>query len=714
MNFWSKVPRVGLIIAALAAIATPAMADTTAPVYSQYGGVGLIKTRSARMAQDSTLSTNIAWNKEQQRYALTFQAAPWLETTWGYSGFTREVTGEDTFDRQFDVKIRLWEEDLYMPALAVGLQDFLGTGLFSSEYVVASKRFGDFDVSVGLGWGTLSGHKAFENPLSIFGNEFNNRVGTRGGGNLNLGQYLRGEDVGIFGGVVWDTPVDGLRVIAEYDSDNNSAVSGIDDSPFNFGIRYNPYPGIELGASVIAMDEFSASVNFSTVTGEWAQDAPQGDPAPLFFVREEITEQNGGADGLIAAVQPPLFEPVTPETLGQTIEGPLQELGIEPNVLQVGASALRLSISNKRYRSAAKAVGRTARILSRYAPAGIETFQIVIEHRRMQTAEFKISRTQLEDSARAIGYSIAAPALGFAYITPGSEPVDGIETRFMSYPKTNWSIGPNVSVSAFDPDDPLRAQVEALAQASIEPLPGLVVSGAVSYALAGNFDDSDRPSDSVLPRVRSDIQEYNRNTDIALAQLTGEYYFDLGEHLHAKVIGGYLESMFAGIGGEVLFRPKSSRLAWGAELFYARQREFDTLLRLRDYDVVTGHASVYYDTGYHNWNVALHAGRYLAGDYGATLELSRRFPNGWEVGAFATLTDVPFDEFGEGSFDKGITLSVPFDWGLQQDSRQSANILLRPIQRDGGQRLSAPNRLYRLTQDSTQGEVASQWRTFAH
>ena len=42
------------------------------------------------------------------------------------------------------------------------------------------------------------------------------------------------------------------------------------------------------------------------------------------------------------------------------------------------------------------------------------------------------------------------------------------------------------------------------------------------------------------------------------------------------------------------------------------------------------------------------AGRYLAGDWGATFALDREFDNGWKVGAYFTLTDMPFDEFGEG------------------------------------------------------------------
>ena len=85
----------------------------------------------------------------------------------------------------------------------------------------------------------------------------------------------------------------------------------------------------------------------------------------------------------------------------------------------------------------------------------------------------------------------------------------------------------------------------------------------------------------------------------------------------------------------------------GASLAYAKQRDYDRGLGLLDYDVITGHVSAYWATPFYNYDVAVHAGRYLAKDIGATLEVRRTFRNGWQVGAWATLTDVPFEDFGE-------------------------------------------------------------------
>ena len=83
----------------------------------------------------------------------------------------------------------------------------------------------------------------------------------------------------------------------------------------------------------------------------------------------------------------------------------------------------------------------------------------------------------------------------------------------------------------------------------------------------------------------------------------------------------------------------------------------------------------------------LYAGKYLARDVGATLEVRRTFDNGWMVGLWATKTNVSAEEFGEGSFDKGLFFKIPLDGLLGKRSRSYYSTRVRPVQRDGGQRL---------------------------
>ena len=49
-----------------------------------------------------------------------------------------------------------------MPAVALGINDLIGTGVYSGEYLVASKRFGNFDFSLGIGWGRLASTNSFK------------------------------------------------------------------------------------------------------------------------------------------------------------------------------------------------------------------------------------------------------------------------------------------------------------------------------------------------------------------------------------------------------------------------------------------------------------------------------------------------------------------------------------------------------------------------
>lgn len=152
-------------------------------------------------------------------------------------------------------------------------------------------------------------------------------------------------------------------------------------------------------------------------------------------------------------------------------------------------------------------------------------------------------------------------------------------------------------------------------------------------------------------------------------------------------------------------------LALGAEVNFSKQREFDQLFGFRDYDIVTGHASAYYDFG-GGYLGQVDAGRYLAGDWGATFSLDREFNNGFKVGAFFTLTDVPFDDFGEGAFDKGIRFSIPITWIAGAPSKDNFSTTVRPVLRDGGARLDIRNRLYEVVRGSQTQELEDRWGRF--
>ena len=126
-----------------------------------------------------------------------------------------------------------------------------------------------------------------------------------------------------------------------------------------------------------------------------------------------------------------------------------------------------------------------------------------------------------------------------------------------------------------------------------------------------------------------------------------------------------LEPFFAGFGGEILYKPAQWPLV-SASISIVRKRDYDMRFDLRNYETTVGHVSLYYDVG-GMFDIELNTGRYLRviGAHCNYLVIG----SGWEVGGYATLTDVPFDTFGEGSFDKAIYVSLPIDWIISSPTR---------------------------------------------
>lgn len=80
------------------------------------------------------------------------------------------------------------------------------------------------------------------------------------------------------------------------------------------------------------------------------------------------------------------------------------------------------------------------------------------------------------------------------------------------------------------------------------------------------------------------------------------------------------------------------------------------------------------------------------------------------MGAFATKTNVSAAQFGEGSFDKGIYVKIPFDAFLIRSSPTIGSFSYHPLSRDGGAMLSRQFPLSDLT--AKQGGNLLKWNPY--
>jgi len=386
----------------------------------------------------------------------------------------------------------------------------------------------------------------------------------------------------------------------------------------------------------------------------------------------------------------------------------LEKDGMRLEAMSLSATRAEIRITNDRYGSHAQAIGRAARMMSRAFPPSVEHFVITSMGNGIPISSVNMTRTGVE----ALEHAPAAKMFDHASVTdPEAVNNDGLRWSHESYPRLTWSLGPYMALGLFDPDAPVRADFGIRLSGSYEFAPGLLLSGSLTKKIVGNLDESTRDNPSVLPHVRSDAALYSRHGDPAIETLTLAWYARPGRNLYSRVTAGYLEPMFGGVSAELLWKPVDSNLAFGAELAYVRQRDFNQLLGFQDYSAVTGHVSGYY-TFNNGFRTQLDVGRYLAGDYGATLTVDRTLANGWRVGAFATLTNLSAEQFGEGTFDKGIRISIPMEWALGTPSRAASASELRSLSSDGGAKLEVDGRLFEWVQEGHEGALAQRWGKF--
>lgn len=800
-----------------------AWAETSDPT-NLFGGRGLIATPSARMAPDGELSAGASFLRNNQHYNLGFQILPWLEGSFRYSGLQHFQPNYPVYyDRAFGVKVRLWNEGDILPAVAVGIDDIVGTGVYNGEYVVASKRFGDIDTSLGMGWGRHAETGALRNPLALAFSSFNDRQSFFGqAGQTDFKAFFHGRKVGLFGGAVWHTPLDGLSLSVEYDSDTYLAEKASGNlsprSQVNYGLSYDVSDqaqaglywlyGTTLGGSfslrldpvhpqypqkieppppevTVRSDEerqqalaallesrdprnarqarllqsrnavrndfvdalwrmggdytdiqVQKSTLDLTVTGAISSTRcaatarlMQGVATSITRVRlHDATERRGLACNVPRTVEGPLISaaflsageiakmpamPVltidasAPSTapdraqIERNIRKAVAAQNLFVDALSVGDSEVLIYYRNTHYLAETDAIDRIVRVLTKEAPAQIERFRLIAVQGGVPQQEFDVLRSPVERSFQQEDGTIFDHSVR---IRPPAmdQPVLAAATDI--YPRFSWGLYPQFRQALFDPNQPFGVQFLAVAGAGLELARGLSVSGSLEASLYDNFDTS-RPSDSQLPHVRSDFMKYFTQGKTGLGHFAADYRFRATPTIFARVHAGYLESMFAGAGGEILWRPQGARWALGADIYQVWQRDFDRLFGLQHYHQTTGHVSLYYDSPWYDLNFELRAGQYLAGDRGFTLQVTRRFSTGVEIGAFFTKTNVSAQQFGEGSFDKGIVIRIPLGWIAPLETQSEVAMDLRPVQRDGGQTLTGDATLYEETRASSEGEA---------
>ncbi|MEW9624542.1 YjbH domain-containing protein [Rhodanobacter geophilus] len=673
---------------------TCAVHGQNAPTQGDFGGGGLWQTPTARMADEGEVAFTASHVSPYTRYDFTLQPLPWLEGGFRYTSIGNHpygptaLSGHQSYkDKSIDLKLQAWRESRWLPAVAVGIRDMGGTGLFSSEYVVASKRFGPVDASLGLAWGYMGSRGDISNPFDILSDRFRTRPTDTPGstGEFSTYRYFRGP-AALFGGFSYQTPWQPLVLKLEYEGNDYKHEPFNDNqpqrTPINVGAVYRLNQHVDLSVAL-----------------------ERGRVGMLGFTLHTNLARSEGPPKLLDPPPPPRQSAPASQPLAQVDWAKVgRELhdnaGLRVSKVAQRGRELVVTGEQTRYFYDAQGIGRAARVLDNHLGTDIDWYTVESTVEGLPVVDTSIHRQRF-DALVNHDLDLDAFRRSVEQDTPLPQPE---QVLYQAAPKRldqNLSLGYTQSLGG--PNAFILYQLYANYDVDFHFTPNLWWSGDLDANLLNNYSRFTYDAPSNLPRVRTYVREYLTSSRLTMPvfQLTATQR--LGPDLYGMVYGGMLESMFGGAGGEVLYRPMGERWAVGADANWVKQRGFDQDFAFRSYHVGTGHITGYFDLGPPHVLLQLSYGRYLAGDWGTTIDVSRVFRNGVRMGAYATFTNVSAKQFGEGSFDKGIYISIPFDLILPGSHRNSANLLWQPLLRDGGARLNRRYTLYDLTGERDTG-----------
>jgi len=477
------------LLLVLAALCWPWAAS--AQQASTIGQTGLINMPDARVAPDGTLRFGYSFAEPYPTLWTSVTMLPRLELSARYTrvmGYPEPTFGStygDFKDKAFDGKFVLVEEGGWLPQLAIGAQDFLGTKVFPAGYLVANKRLGDFDFTLGYG---------------------NQRID------------------GLFGGMRYrPKALENWAFVAEYDANDYSRDPGAAQSGAA-SIKKGPGAAVEY--------------TWGWLTGQLAYTRDK--PAVMAYMAVPLSQR----DFIPKTDEPLPYTRITPRpTKEQWLESDehrerLMRALVEQDFRSVRITythdRIEVSLTNTRISRLSRAVGRAARTILLLSPVGTREIKITYTVRELPIVIYTFSdldrlqryfngmlpRWELEPTV-AIHYAapgaqeagdMADMLAAFDEHQPGLKVLYQDEGNFVSLRREDlmanrFTIRPSAGVYFNDPSGAFKYEIGVQAAMEHRLASRTYFSATVNLDVYENISDVSQPSNSTLQHVRSDIAE---------------------------------------------------------------------------------------------------------------------------------------------------------------------------------------------------------------
>lgn len=622
---------------------------------SNLGLTGLLETPTARVMKENRYRIGASAVHPYRTYFGTVGIFDRLEMNGrvteviGVPGFNEGSPYGDFKDKAVDVKLQILPEGKYTPALAIAILDPHGTRVYASQVLVASKQIHPFDFSIGLGNGRL-GKNALPPQGEGFGIELFSKPK----------QWWR--EAQLFGGIQF-APSEKFALVAEYSpirydrQTSDPAQPKYFTSPvpsrFNYGIRWKPTRWSEIDASWQRGDQFGVSASIAFDIGK----------------------------PLIPIFDAPYREPASrrPNPASERIADALRESGFSDIGVEADGATLWIEAQNDRYYFNARAIEVILDILAERMPDSVDYVRIAIRENGIPVGEFVTTASGIAAlHAGEIPKNRFFEASAFKTSDSGVHVKETVHRRRFSY-----GLKPSVETFLNDPSGYFKYRLGLFGWLTAQTWKGgSAILGVEGYPV-NTVSTSNVPLS--IP-VRSDIADYKKE-DVALGRLMAEQILKTRDPIFGRLSAGLLEVEYAGVDGEVAMPLFHGRILAGVSGSIVRKRDPNDPFKLKGSDRFhTSFLNARLNLPEHSVYVDVKAGRFLAGDKGARVTLSK-FVHGVVLSAWYSFTGTSIfnDSLNRGYHDKGISVDIPIRLFTGHDSRTSYRYALSPWTRDVAQ-----------------------------
>lgn len=213
----------------------------------------------------------------------------------------------------------------------------------------------------------------------------------------------------------------------------------------------------------------------------------------------------------------------------------------------------------KKYRDRTEAHEKAAAVLHNEMPKSIDTYAINERSRGLVGEQTIISKEKYRDFAQV---NYINPKIEDATAKANNKPSG--ESVYDGFERFDWGFAPKLVQTLGNAEDFYLFSVGLSGNASYWLTDNLEIGGSLYWDWYNNYDKFNYvtpPDGTTVPRVRTMFRAYQNEHAITMSNLQLTWFQEYSDTMDQQFYAGYLESMFAGVGTEFLYRPQGANWA---------------------------------------------------------------------------------------------------------------------------------------------------------